>query len=396
MPPPSYKGKVKKLKKRPEQALQNLQSNPYYVAAATQNAQNQLQNIVQDKNELQNQAGLPAYADPTHKFHDRMTDEKGNLIPYNQLDEAQKSIYDFYSSSTANAYQQELQNFITSSPINMAVYKSAFPIGGNFNAFMTTAPEKYFGNTIGGSIIKSFGAAKDGIGTIKEKIYNVFSSDSDNSSQYPLLPKISSSYNYDNLNIEGYPDEVQRDLGLGKSNNQEDTSETNIEAIKDEKNIFKSNKIKNAQDTFAFYNTLNNPSNVLPPNFAETFEKLKDTNQLSSGDFMKANQLLKDIVPVKSYPPMINAQTTGISQVLPPEVQTATNLFSNFQPNITPVVDKVSEYSKMLSDDQGFDIDPLNQGISYSAPFLGGTLTGEISDVGGDNPTAGLFFNKLI
>ena len=49
MPPPSFKGKVKKLKDRPEQALSNLQINPNYVAAVTQNAQNQLDNIVKIK-----------------------------------------------------------------------------------------------------------------------------------------------------------------------------------------------------------------------------------------------------------------------------------------------------------------------------------------------------------
>jgi hypothetical protein len=308
----------------------------------------------------------------------------------NEMNSAQQAIYNFYASSTPNLYQQNIQDFITASPLNMSVYKSAFPIGGNFNAFMTTMPENFFGKTIAGNIAKSFGAAKDGIGTLKEKIANVI-----NPKFEDPYSQASSSYNYDDLNIEGYSDEIQRRLQIGPIS-KEDTSETNIEAIKDEKNILKSNKIKNAQDTFAFYNTLNNPSNVLPPNFAETFERLKDTNQLTSGDFMKANQLLKDIVPVQSNPPMINAQNTGITQVLPPEVQTATNLFNNFTPNITPVVNQVNEYRKMLDDNKGLDVDLLNKGISYSTPLFGGTLTGEISDVGGDNPTAGLFFNKVI
>ena len=176
MPPPSFKGKVKKLKKRPEQALQNLQSNPYYVAAATQNAQNQLQNIVQDKNETQNQAGLPAYADPTHKFHDKMTDSEGNLIPYNQLDESQKSIANFYGPSTANAYQQQLQNFITSSPINMQVYKDSGLKGAGLNTFMTTALPNMIANTGLGQLITAMGKGKNKLKEIGSNIVDSLSS----------------------------------------------------------------------------------------------------------------------------------------------------------------------------------------------------------------------------
>ena len=345
-------------------------------------SQNQLAAIVANKENLVNQ---PGEVNIPNKFNKIM---KGVTNP-NAMNSAQQAIYNFYASSTPNAYQQAINNFIQN-PANMEVYKKSGLKGAGLNAFMTTAPQNFFGNTIAGNIIKSLTAAKEGIGGLKEKIANVI-----NPKFEDPYSQASSSYNYDDLNIEGYPDEIQRRLQIGPIS-EEDTSETNIEAIKDEKNIFKSNKIKNAQDTFSFYNTLNNPSNVLPPNFAETFERLKDTNQLSSGDFLKANQLLKDIVPTNPNPPMINAQTTGIKQVLPKEVQTANNLFSNFQPNITPVVDKVSEYSKILSDNEGLDIDPLNQGVSYSTPLFGGTLTGEISDVGGDNPTAGLFFNKVI
>jgi len=285
-----------------------------------------------------------------------------------------------------NVYQDRMQDFRTSTPERMKTYAKRFPL----TQMAMTLPEKVISKTLLGNIIKSFNTAKTGIGTLKDKISNVFKTKFEDP-----YSQASSSYDYDNLNIEGYPDEIQRRLQVGPIS-EEDTSETNIEAIKDEKTSYKNNKIQNAQDTFTFYNTLNNPSNVLPPNFAQTFERLKDTNQLTSGDFMKANQLLRDIIPTQqALPPMINAQNTGINQVLPKEIETA-NLFGNFQPNIAPIVDQVNQYREVLDDGKGIDLDLKNRGVSYSKPLFGGTLTGEISDVGGDNPTAGLFFNKVL
>lgn len=306
------------------------------------------------------------------------------------LNEAAKSMLRFYQDERPE-YSRQLNRLRTSSPEMMQAYAQKFPIQN----FAMNAPASIIKNTLGGRILSSIGGRiKDtvstGVGTLKDKIANVI-----NPKFEDPYSQASSSYNYDDLNIEGYPDAIQRRLQVGPIS-EEDTSETNIEAIKDEKTSYKNNKIQNAQDTFTFYNTLNNPSNVLPPNFAQTFERLKDTNQLTSGDFMKANQLLRDIVPTQqAFPPMINAQNTGINQVLPKEIQTA-NLFGNFQPNIAPIVDQVNEYREILDDGKGIDLDLKNKGVSYSQPLFGGTLTGEISDVGGDNPTAGLFFNKVL
>lgn len=39
-----------------------------------------------------------------------------------------------------NLYQEKMQDFITSSPLNREIYKDRFPIGGAFNLFMTEAP----------------------------------------------------------------------------------------------------------------------------------------------------------------------------------------------------------------------------------------------------------------
>ena len=344
----------------------------------------QLQSFIQNNQDLKNQQSS------VDSILQDMPEKKREFVLRNTkngvMNQAALSMLNFYNDGR-NEYQRELNRLRTSSPEMMAAYAKKFP----FSNMAMTLPEKIFGNTILGNVIKGFDAAKTGLGTLKDKITNII----DPKFEDPYS-QASSSYDYDDLNIEGYPDEIQRRLQVGPIS-EEDTSETNIEAIKDEKTSYKNNKIQNAQDTFTFYNTLNNPSNVLPPNFAKTFERLKDTNQLTSGDFMKANQLLKDIVPTQqAFPPMINAQTTGINQVLPPEIQTANNLFSNFKPNVAPIVEKVNEYRKVLDDGKGIDVDLQNQGVSYSTPLFGGTLTGEISDVGGDNPTAGLFFNKII
>ncbi len=99
-------------------------------------AQNQLQAIVDNKQNLQNQAGTPAYADPTHKFYKFMQVPQGG-----QMTQAQQAIADFYGPSTANAYQQQIQNFIQSNPANMQVYKDSGLKGAGLNAFMTTFPE---------------------------------------------------------------------------------------------------------------------------------------------------------------------------------------------------------------------------------------------------------------
>ena len=56
-----------------------------------QSAQNQLANIVANQQNLQNQAGTPAYAQQGHKFHDFMKVPQGG-----QMTQAQQAIADFY------------------------------------------------------------------------------------------------------------------------------------------------------------------------------------------------------------------------------------------------------------------------------------------------------------
>jgi hypothetical protein len=147
-------------------------------------SQDQLAAILADKENLVKQAGTPKYADPKHKFYKYMTKD-GKPIPYNQMTEGQKSIYNFYSGSGVNAYQQAINNFIQSNPANMEVYKEEFPIGGALNAFMTTAPEKFAEKSLFMQGLKSIAGVGENVfeqignayQATKDKAADMFSSD---------------------------------------------------------------------------------------------------------------------------------------------------------------------------------------------------------------------------
>ena len=127
-------------------------------------AQNQLQAIVDSKQNLQNQAGAPAYADPTHKFHKFMQVPKGG-----QPTQAQLAIADFYKGSTPNAYQQALTNFTSANPVNMQVYKERFPIASALNTFFSDVPEALFEKSLLGQGIKALtGATQNAFAPISD------------------------------------------------------------------------------------------------------------------------------------------------------------------------------------------------------------------------------------
>ena len=164
---PTTSGPREKLKKRKKQALQNLQINPNYVTGVVQDAQNQLDNIVKNKNKLQNQAG-DVIINP-NVAGDLFKDYK----PGDKLNSAQQVIYDFYASSTPNKYQQELQKFITTSPLHREVYKQS-GLGAKFNLFMTEMPEKIIANTGIGRLITAMGNKTGAIKNAVNAVANAF------------------------------------------------------------------------------------------------------------------------------------------------------------------------------------------------------------------------------
>ena len=143
-----------------------------------------------------------------------------------RLNEAAKSMLSFYTDERPE-YSRQMNRLRTSSPAMEAAYARKFPLTN----FAMNAPANFVKNTLGGKIISSIGGRiKDtvstGVGTLKDKIANVI-----NPKFVDPYPNASSSYDYDSLNIEGYPDEIQRRLQVGPIS-EDDTSETNIKAIK--------------------------------------------------------------------------------------------------------------------------------------------------------------------
>ena len=98
-----------------------------------------------------------------------------NTIPYSQMNEAQKVFADFYGSSTPNLYQQQIQDFISASPVNMQVFADSGLKGAGFNKFMTTFPEAIANNSLLGNVISSI---KSGAGQAKDFVGGLFPGDS--------------------------------------------------------------------------------------------------------------------------------------------------------------------------------------------------------------------------
>ena len=127
-------------------------SQPNSPQSQTYNeASNAINNLIQNKDNLQNQPGNVVI---NPKFNNIMKGE----TDYNQMNSAQKSIYDFYNTGT-NAYQQAMNNIIQSSPQGAAAYADQFPIS---NALMNAGPTIAGGLFPGGGLImNALGKAKD-------------------------------------------------------------------------------------------------------------------------------------------------------------------------------------------------------------------------------------------
>ena len=133
------------------------------------NAQQQLAAIVANKQENQNKRGLSSINESV--VGQVFGGADPNQIPYHQMNEAQKVFANFYGSSTPNLYQQQIHDFITTSPENMQTYKDSGLKGAGLNAFMTTAPAAIASNTIVGNILKNL---KSTPGKIKESLSGIY------------------------------------------------------------------------------------------------------------------------------------------------------------------------------------------------------------------------------
>jgi len=186
---------------------------------------------------------------------------------------------------------------------------------------------------------------------------------------------------------------------------RENVDDTNLEVIKETKNKNKNkptDTLQNIADEQIFRAALRTPQGVkaLPPNFENTLNRLTNINALTSGDYLKAKQLLNNF---QSVPP--GDLSSGIVNSLPPTFEVAENTFfspvvSNDNKNLDLFTEKekgtFNNYFQTLNDNKGFDVNFENPGVSYSKDVLGGTLEAGVSGIGTDEPKAGLFFNKVI
>ena len=374
--------------------LENTKAYQQIVQERNQsNAEQQLDQIVASKGQEGFRTDKPDlnrnFGKRTGKFNhirDKMLEDG-----YESLSQAEKAIADFYLSSTPNEYQGKIDEFIKASPENRAAYKKKFPITATLNLLATELPEKIAEKTMIGNFLSGMVNAKNKVVDTTLDFFNIDRKEE----ELPYTP----GEPYDpNLFINPNFRDPIVDMVSADS--------TNIEEIKDTKDKTKQRiNMNNLDETYNIESgmLLNNFRNVmnkgianvsaLPPNFAETFEKLKDTNQLTSGDILKAQSLLKDIVPINNQ---TNNQS-GIINALPSETDLALGL--NLTPTLldlqnNPAVNTIENVYRKLSDDQGLDIDLKNRSLQFNQPMFGGnlSLTGNL----GDNAGASLMFSKAI
>jgi hypothetical protein len=148
-----------------------------------------------------------------------------------------------------------------------------------------------------------------------ELLKNIFYRGTDEQ-KYDALQQVTTPA-YDPSGLEGYQDRIMR---LGPQEEVTDiTDNTNIETIKEEKlnkKIFNDPEI--LADVANFNRALKNPGivNTLPSNFERTLNILKNTNNLASGDYLKALQLIDDTR-------LPNNVSSNLSSGILPLVQTA-------------------------------------------------------------------------
>tara|TARA_R100001510_G_scaffold33028_1_gene29527 strand:- start:72 stop:1172 length:1101 start_codon:yes stop_codon:yes gene_type:complete len=172
----------------------------------------QLKSIVSQKDVFQNLAGQPKYL--TNKFKHLFP--KGD-IPYSEMTGQQKAIADFYQGTTPNAYQQQIQNFMMSSPAAAATYKDMFPIGGSINYAMTTMPEKIMEKTMLGQGLKALtGAAENVFPAISEAF--VKSKEAVGKGVDKTMKTLESGLDFvdDAINIGGIPQNITDKVGTIK------------------------------------------------------------------------------------------------------------------------------------------------------------------------------------
>lgn len=200
--------------------------NSYLEASGTGNqiANDQINTLIANKDNLQNQAGT---VNVNPKFNDFIKRNTVNGVP----NSAAQAIINQYDTGT-NAYQQEMQKIIKSNPSAAQAYKKRFPITSGIQNLAGAASNLIPGVSMAKSILgvlnKMGGKVKSGANLVADKTGIA------DTKVYQDLKKVPSGF------INDFKDMVT--IGDG---NKEETVSLDMESIKNDKNITKNNITKN-------------------------------------------------------------------------------------------------------------------------------------------------------
>jgi len=423
-----------KSKKKSKDANTNSSSSNYssdnYLQASgigSQIANDQIDTLIANKDNLQNQAGT---VNVNPKFNDFLERNKRDDGSYNS---AAQAIINQYDTGT-NAYQQQMQKIINSNPSAAQAYKKRFPITSGIQNLAGAASNLIPGVGMAKGILKVLG--NFGKGT--KNIFNQAKTGITNSGAYNDFKDL--------ITIDEKPptdmgtrmssmDQADADAAsLNMADISGPSTSTDIIEIKDNKVKTKDNidKVNNAQKTLTealdvqnFKRTLDNPSAIetLPVNFKSTLDKLLQNNQLNSSEILRSQQLLRDFSTPSTVGPVINGyNNSGITNTLPTNQMaggfgtgleyllnneaiekrsnpTGVNLntLGKIQEGIGTIDSNLNKYNidlnniglnnnfgqglttgynaiKSTQDGKGFDVDINNRRLEYNKDFLGGKI----------------------
>jgi len=147
-----------------------------------------IDNLVNNNQDLKNQSGNVVINDKFIKKGGVFEPGEENLS-YNQMNSAQKALYDFYNMGT-NSYQQQMQG-IKESPGGLAAFKEKFPnplakiAGGVMDAYQQFSPTAQIMKALGGAGGDAVNMVKDVTKPVVDKTKDIFESVKDFALQGP-------------------------------------------------------------------------------------------------------------------------------------------------------------------------------------------------------------------
>tara|TARA_R100000935_G_scaffold21739_1_gene40155 strand:+ start:2411 stop:3760 length:1350 start_codon:yes stop_codon:yes gene_type:complete len=319
-----------KSKKKSKDANTNSSSSNYssdnYLQASgigSQIANDQIDTLIANKDNLQNQAGT---VNVNPKFNDFLERNKRDDGSYNS---AAQAIINQYDTGT-NAYQQEMQKIINSSPSAAQAYKKRFPISSGIAKLAGAATNLIPGVGMAKGILKVLGNFGKGTKNIFNQAKTGITSSGAYNDFKDLITKDEkppTDMGTRKSNIDY--DDASNPRGINMADISGPSTSTDIIEIKDNKVKTKDNidKVNNAQKTLTealdvqnFKRTLDNPSAIetLPVNFKSTLDKLLQNNQLNSSEILRSQQLLRDFSTPSTVGPVTNGyNNSGITNTLP-------------------------------------------------------------------------------